>query len=97
MPNTRDESFVPLTPTILPAGRRPDFRVTILSQPENLQPFRPLVSPAGSAPASGQPSSSEPRISVQRDGDRVSAIQIQCGCGQVIELACVYENVKREA
>ena len=90
MPNTRDESFVPLTPASVPSARRADFRVTILSQAENTQPFRPLTPSApGTAAAPG--AGSEPRVSVQRDGDRVSAIHIQCGCGQTMELACVYE------
>ena len=34
----------------------------------------------------------EPRVTLQRDGERVSSIRIQCSCGQVIELACVYSN-----
>jgi hypothetical protein len=90
MPNTRDELFVPLTPATLPANQRTDFRLTILSQPDNAQAFRPLGSPSSAqSPAHG--SACEPRVAVQREGDRVSSIQIQCGCGQVIELACVYE------
>ena len=91
MPNTRDESFVPLTPATLPSNRRVDSRVTILSQAENAQPFRPLT--AGPGPLASTPgASSEPRVSVQREGDRVSAIHVQCGCGRTIEIGCVYEG-----
>ena len=32
----------------------------------------------------------KPEVTLQRNGDIVSGIRIQCGCGQVIELACVY-------
>jgi hypothetical protein len=31
-----------------------------------------------------------PKVTLQRQGDVVSAIRIQCSCGQVIELNCVY-------
>jgi len=33
---------------------------------------------------------SDPVVSVQRSGDSVISIRVQCGCGQVIDLACVY-------
>lgn len=33
---------------------------------------------------------SKPVITLQRNGEVVSGIRIQCGCGQVVELACVY-------
>jgi hypothetical protein len=29
-------------------------------------------------------------ITLKRTGDVVSGIRIQCGCGQVIDLACIY-------
>lgn len=32
----------------------------------------------------------EPVVILQRDGDRVTGIRIECACGQVIELACSY-------
>jgi hypothetical protein len=31
-----------------------------------------------------------PRISLRREGDRITHIQVECGCGQVIELECSY-------
>jgi hypothetical protein len=31
-----------------------------------------------------------PKVTLQRQGDVVSSIRIQCSCGQVIELNCVY-------
>ena len=33
----------------------------------------------------------EPRVSIQRDGDRVTHLRIQCPCGQIMDLACVYD------
>jgi len=41
--------------------------------------------------AGGKTTRCEPRVTLQRDGGRVSSIRVQCSCGQVIELACVYE------
>lgn len=34
----------------------------------------------------------EPRVTVQRDGNRVTHLRIQCTCGQVMDLACVYDE-----
>jgi len=83
------EPFVPLHPQTGSAGARPDLRVTIVSQAQNALVFKPLSSSAA-APAAGHGHACEPRVTLQREGDRVSAIQIECGCGQAIELACVY-------
>jgi len=91
MLNTIDEPFVPLTSAAPATGPRTDLRVAIVSQGGNAQPFRPLGQPAAGQPAATPGTACEPRIAVQREGDRVSSIQIQCACGQVIELACVYE------
>ena len=33
----------------------------------------------------------EPRVTVQRDGDRVTHLRIQCTCGMIMDLACVYD------
>jgi hypothetical protein len=61
-----------------------------VSQAENVRAFQALAAkPAcGNSPTASP--ACEPRISVQRDGDRVSSIHIECTCGRVIELACVY-------
>jgi hypothetical protein len=31
-----------------------------------------------------------PVITLQRSGDVITAIRVQCSCGQIIELTCVY-------
>ena len=33
----------------------------------------------------------EPRVTIQRDGDRVTHLRIQCPCGQIMDPACVYD------
>ena len=89
------DTFVPMGPAILSGA---DDGFTPL-------PFKPAPSAAGrtapgangpgltAAPAA-QPSPAQncppPKVTLQRQGDVVSAIRIQCSCGQVIELSCVY-------
>jgi hypothetical protein len=80
--------FVPLIPAAAPAPQRAEFRVAVVHSPENLRPFQPLGG-VGQHPADAE---GRPQVTVRRDGQRVSAIHIQCRCGQVIELACVYET-----
>jgi hypothetical protein len=41
---------------------------------------------AGAAPDA----CAKPTITLQRNGEIISSIRIQCGCGQVVELNCVY-------
>lgn len=89
----RTESFVPLT-TAPASGDRQALHVTVLSEAKQVQHFKSLELPAathaGGATASGK--TCEPRVSVQREGDRITSLRIQCGCGQVMDLACVYET-----
>ena len=85
-----NEPFRPLNPAAVPGRNRGEFQVTIVSQPEKLEAFQPLGRPAKSD-SGGQ---CETRVTLQREGERVKAIRIQCTCGQVIELACVYDKAK---
>ena len=96
------ESFVPLTSVSAPTAAR-EFRVNILNhagaasgvsdgqgviKPEcfqSLEQARPTTL-LGTEKRIG-----EPRVTVQRDGDRVTHLRIQCSCGQVLDLACVYD------
>jgi hypothetical protein len=48
--------------------------------------FQSLTVPAGHEAEN----CGKPEVTLQRNGDIVSGIRIQCDCGQVIELACVY-------
>jgi hypothetical protein len=50
-----------------------------------------LVSPQATAPAvPSRAQAAKPTIFIQREGDRVTQIRVQCVCGEVIELDCVY-------
>ena len=61
-------------------------------------PLRPQADPVaggngmghGHGSESGGGKVREPVVTLTKDGDKVTGIRIECGCGQVIELACAY-------
>ena len=90
----RTESFVPLTAAPAPAAQR-EFRAAVIPKDQQAKPFHSLeqLIPDADEPASAERKKfCEPRVSVQRDGDRVTNIRIQCTCGQVMDIACVYDE-----
>lgn len=50
----------------------------------------PVFHPVGAGSSEPAAPASQPRIELQREGDRISLIRVHCTCGQVIELACSY-------
>jgi hypothetical protein len=93
MTSPQTEVFVPLTTIESSPAGRVEFQATVLSQSGAAQKFQPasaMTAPSAKPPAPGA-AACEPRVNVKRDGDRVTGIQIQCSCGEIIDLACVYE------
>lgn len=90
----KNESFVPLTTAGTSANHR-EFQVTVIPQPSSGQsapsPEKPVLPVIEASPLSTK-KNCEPYMSMQRDGDRITSIRIQCSCGQVIDLACVYDD-----
>jgi hypothetical protein len=100
------ESFVPLTAAPAPSAPR-EFKVAILNGHNHASPggqasgagksngFQSLETRPAAALASStggaEKKIGEPRVTVQRDGDRVTHLRIQCTCGMTIDLACVYD------
>jgi hypothetical protein len=82
------DSFTPLVTAPVCASEAAMLPLKVLPQAEAKAVFEPL-SESGRP---GQPSKNcgAPSLTLQRQGDVVAGIRIQCGCGQVIELACVY-------
>jgi hypothetical protein len=82
--------FVPLTSAASSNGAAQEFRVLVARNPERAEAFRPQT--VGESPAGGAvpASSCQSRVWLERDGERVTAIHVQCSCGQVTDLACVY-------
>jgi hypothetical protein len=86
------DTFVPL---ILAGGKSKEdagsgFRLKIVTQPAGEAVCRAPSSASKVETPAGSHALSEPVLSVQREGDRITGIRIECGCGQVIELACLY-------
>ncbi len=56
--------------------------------------FTPMRPHAAGSCASGAPNGTvparEPVVTLQKEGDHVTGIRIECACGQVIELDCAY-------
>lgn len=94
MTRQKTEAFVPLT-TVAKTSEPKAFHITVVPQAELGRSFKTLEPTAFAAdkvePAAGK-KNCEPRLSVQRDGERITALRLECGCGQVMELACVYES-----
>jgi hypothetical protein len=82
------QTFVPLTAAPAPAARR-DFAATVVPAGGAEKKFQ-LLNPADAGTDAGK-KPCEPRVSVQRDGNRVTHLRIQCTCGQVLDLACLYD------
>jgi hypothetical protein len=93
MTSQPNESFVPLTAAPAPAVAR-EFRVAVLNgaNPEKKAAFHSLEPLRPAAGTGAEKKICEPRVTVQRDGDRVTHLRIQCTCGQIMDLACVYEE-----
>ncbi len=82
----RTESFVPLTAVPASPEQR-EFRVTVTNSGNRADSFHTLDAPTTTVGKKN----CEPRVTVQRDGDRVTHLRVQCSCGQVLDLACVYD------
>jgi len=89
----KTESFVPLTKKATTDESR-EFRVTVIPQTNLGQAFQSLEQAGLKSTEAGCLNGKrhgEPHLTLQRDGERITNIRIQCGCGQVMELACVYD------
>ena len=99
------QSFVPLTAAPAPPAAR-EFRVAVLNGgggnppangAEKKSAFQSLEASRPVALIGAEKKPCEPRVTVQRDGDRVTHLRIQCTCGQVMDLACVYDDAQPAA
>jgi len=79
------KGFVPLSASSPPPAAQPAKPKTAAAPaPVALRPLAAGVAPAGAGHAG------EPKVTVERDGERVTRIKVQCPCGHIIELACNY-------
>jgi hypothetical protein len=82
------DPFVPFVNAPVSAGEMAPFQLRVLAQAEANAVFHPL--PEGGKPEPSAKACGRPSVSLHRQGEVVSGIRIECGCGQVIELACAY-------
>lgn len=101
------ESFVPLTAAPVPPAAREFRVTVLsghnhsegqannsgntAAKPTGFQSLESQRPAALSASKGGEKKIGEPRVTVQRDGDRVTHLRIQCTCGMIMDLACVYD------
>lgn len=84
------DPFVPFGPGTLGAkSGAPNLKV--ISKEAGAESFSPFQAPAGGhTHGSAGGGSGQPGITLQKEGDKVVGIRVECACGQVIELACSY-------
>ncbi len=87
------DKFLPLADRLPSPNPSKDFRVLVVENAKEIRPFRTHATGGCgtlAAAVAARPKR-EPRVLLQREGDRVVGIRIECSCGQLIELACLYE------
>ena len=90
-PAAMQDSFVPFDP-VPGSGARPSGNsagLKVVSKAEAGPAFEPLPTSA-SAHIHATTGFGKPVVTLQREGERVTSIRIECVCGQIIELACSY-------
>jgi hypothetical protein len=93
-PHAQD-GFVPLAMAPAKKPSREDFQVLVAPCPEKARRLGELAPPAVQAVGqNGSVSLCQPKVALHREGDCIIGIQIQCSCGQVIDLSCVYPPVE---
>ena len=80
--------FLPFVTTPISTGETATLQLKVLPQSEAKAIFQPM--PEAGKPERAVNACGQPSVTLQRQGEVVSGIRIECGCGQVIELACAY-------
>lgn len=83
-------SFVPFEPGTGSADHSGDlgFTPTVVSATDGATPAGSKTSPAHQH--SGPEANAKPVVTLQRTGDNITSIRIECVCGQIIDLNCSY-------
>jgi hypothetical protein len=82
------QSFVPFSaaaPGVAPC--KPGLPAKIVVDSKSAEAFRPLTE-SNSPARHAAPVVPEPKVTLERDGSRVTRIKLQCVCGHTIELTC---------
>lgn len=87
------EAFVPFAPGTLASARASGGTANLKVMPKDsaVQAFSPLqASPSAHQHGAGGSAAGQPTLTLQREGDKITGIRVECACGQVIEFACSY-------
>jgi len=85
-------SFVPFRAGASDGSQpRTESRTEVVVGSRTAVAFHPLAQAPAHPPALPN-THGEPTLTLEREGDRVARIRIQCPCGNVIELACDYSE-----
>jgi hypothetical protein len=82
--------FVPLAPATLSSSANGFTPLALKSFPAAAKPAPGSNGSPTSSSAHSAAACPPPEVTLQRQGDLVTSVRIQCHCGQVIELNCVY-------
>jgi hypothetical protein len=82
------DTFVPLTALTGGVAGAGENQLKVITQAETKAIFQPFTAVSNAARIGA--TCAQPAITLQRQGEVISGIRVECGCGQVIELACSY-------
>lgn len=94
-----EAAFLPFElPAASASSRESGFRPGILSGEQAASSFQSLQDVFGGTSKPEHASEGcretkeniQPKVILKREGDRITAIQVFCACGRLIELDCVY-------
>ena len=91
-PAATQDSFVPFDPVPGSGARTPGAfgGLKVVPMAEAGPGFTPLATSAFAHTHAASMGTGKPVVTLQREGERVTGIRIECVCGQIIELACSY-------
>ena len=86
------DSFVPFDPVRDSKTNHsgPTTNLKVVPKAEAGPAFTPLTIPGAAHAHACIAAQGKPVVTLQREGERVTGIRIECICGQIIELACSY-------
>ncbi len=84
------DNFVPLAVATLSGSEPTSFRPKIIRQAAKDASFQPLALKSAPPVPHAHAGTSQPVVQIKREGDRIVGLQIQCTCGQCIELAFTF-------
>ena len=89
---TGNDSFIPLAVGPTAKGKTEEFHLLVAAHPEKARPLSDFNPACMGVPSGSVVPGCEPRVAVQKEGECITGIHIQCSCGQVIDLKCAYSK-----